>query len=119
MFAAARDQQPHILQLVARSQAANAGLEHARADHIAGADCEQRQHDGEAPSPSPLPNQPDHDGQQRRDPIFLRRDCHPKPIPNRMGKEMIEKIKQAGVVILQNGDEVQLSSRFLGKKSRS
>jgi len=116
MFAAARNQQSHILQLMTRSQTAEAGLEHTRADDITGADREQREHDGRPPSPSALPNQPNHDGQQRRDPIFLRRDRHPKPIPNRMGNEMIEKIKEAGVVMLQNGDEIQFIYRFLRKK---
>lgn len=74
-------------------------FERARADQIAGADCEQRENERYAPIPSAFPNKQNADKDQWRDPISLRREGHPKPIPNRMGDEMIEKLKQDGVVL--------------------
>ena len=112
MSAAARNQQPYILQFITGPHSSNARLQQARADHVARADRQQNQQRRQTIAPPSPPKQNEPNDEQRRHPVFLRGDDHPEPVPERMGEEMIEKLKQGGIVMLQQRHEIQLASRL-------
>lgn len=112
MSAAARNQQPHIFQFITRSHAPNAGLQHPRTDRVTRANRQQNQQRRQAITPSSPPQQNEPNDEQWRHPIFLRRDRHPKTVPNWMRDEMIEKLKQEDVLLLQKSNEIQDASQL-------